>query len=243
MKLRPHHLLCTQGFEGKGYSQDFVTNMKKYVQLMRHDPGFEITLTETADDLCSHCPNLKCKLKDPDRTDTLYYSCVDDSKVIRFDKAVIKLFNLKPGETYNYLWLIKKINREMTEEKMRGICGDCSWFNNSACMKNVLGNKHSKIRIHGINTDDAGRCIHYHKQVDIAALKCAACSKYYACYECHDTLEDHPFSPTGEDEPYPVLCGICNSLLSKKEYETGQCPYCNSPFNPGCKTHCNIYFK
>ncbi|MDD7224175.1 MAG: DUF1284 domain-containing protein, partial [Lachnospiraceae bacterium] len=29
--LRPHHLLCTQGYSGKGYSDDFVENMDKIV--------------------------------------------------------------------------------------------------------------------------------------------------------------------------------------------------------------------
>ena len=42
------------------------------------------------------------------------------------------------------------------------------------------------IEIHGIDTDEAGRCPHYPQEVDVAALKCARCQKYYACYQCHD---------------------------------------------------------
>ena len=42
------------------------------------------------------------------------------------------------------------------------------------------------IEVHGIDTDEAGRCTHYHQEVDVAALKCARCQKYYACYQCHD---------------------------------------------------------
>lgn len=51
------------------------------------------------------------------------------------------------------------------------------------------------IEIHGIDTDEAGRCTHYHQEVDVAGLKCARCQKYYACYQCHDQLEDHPLPP------------------------------------------------
>lgn len=100
-----------------------------------------------------------------------------------------------------------------------------------------------KIRIYGIGIDDAGRCVHYHKTCDIAALKCAACGKYYACFSCHDEMEDHPFAATGLGEPAPVLCGICKSLLSREEYGTGACPHCGTAFNPGCKIHKDIYFR
>ena len=29
MKLRPHHLMCTQSYAGKGYDEDFVKVMDK----------------------------------------------------------------------------------------------------------------------------------------------------------------------------------------------------------------------
>lgn len=56
--------------------------------------------------------------------------------------------------------------------------------------------KQENIKIHGIGLDKAGRCTHYHTQLDIAALLCAKCRKYYACYSCHDELEDHSFVAT-----------------------------------------------
>ncbi len=67
--------------------------------------------------------------------------------------------------------------------------------------------KQENIKIHGIGLDKAGRCTHYHTQLDIAALLCAKCRKYYACYSCHDELEDHSFVATTPEEVYPVLCG------------------------------------
>ena len=68
---------------------------------------------------------------------------------------------------------------------------------NSNRIKNSLPKdtrgKQENIKIHGIGLDKAGRCTHYHTQLDIAALLCAKCRKYYACYSCHDELEDHSF--------------------------------------------------
>ena len=102
--------------------------------------------------------------------------------------------------------------------------------------------KRENVKIHGIGLDKAGRCIHYHTRLDVAALLCAKCRKYYACYSCHDETENHPFVATEPDEKYPVLCGCCRSKLTRQEYKQGSCPYCHAEFNPRCSLHENIYF-
>lgn len=99
------------------------------------------------------------------------------------------------------------------------------------------------FKIHGIGLDEQGRCVHYHKSCDIANLLCAKCRKYYACFSCHDEMEDHPFEATGCDEPYPVLCGNCGNRLTYEQYAAGSCPYCKNAFNPRCKLHEHIYFE
>lgn len=104
------------------------------------------------------------------------------------------------------------------------------------------GNERLGIKIYGKGLDTDGRCIHYHTEKDVAALLCGRCRKYYACFSCHDELEDHPFKATEPEEQYPVLCGCCRSRLTKKEYETGSCPHCGAAFNPRCSLHKDIYF-
>ena len=93
--------------------------------------------------------------------------------------------------------------------------------------------KQENIKIHGIGLDKAGRCTHYHTQLDIAALLCAKCRKYYACYSCHDELEDHPFAPTTPEEAYPVLCGNCGRKLTLQEYKKGSWRVCDHQIQSG----------
>ena len=40
--LRPHHLLCTQGYSGHGYSEAFVEHMNDVVHQLREVPGTKI---------------------------------------------------------------------------------------------------------------------------------------------------------------------------------------------------------
>ncbi len=99
------------------------------------------------------------------------------------------------------------------------------------------------MQIYGVDVDAKGRCVHYHLQVDIVALKCGQCQKYYACYQCHDALEKHPFAAVSKDDSAPVLCGNCRQTLTFDQYQMGQCPFCRHAFNPRCRLHQTIYFK
>lgn len=99
------------------------------------------------------------------------------------------------------------------------------------------------MTILGIQLDVAGRCQHYHSELDIVALKCDLCQHYYACYQCHDILENHPFQAISIKDSKPILCGNCKTFLSFSKYKLGHCPHCVHPFNPNCQKHHIIYFK
>lgn len=57
LQLRPHHLLCLQTFVGRGYSEEFVSQMTSVKKQLTADPSTPIRLVTGADDLCAHCPN------------------------------------------------------------------------------------------------------------------------------------------------------------------------------------------
>ena len=101
--------------------------------------------------------------------------------------------------------------------------------------------------VHGIDLDPQTRCAHYHKPVDVIAIKMRCCGVYYACKDCHVALADHAIEvwPREEWNQLAVLCGCCGAELSVRTYmECGDtCPACRVQFNPGCRNHYHFYFE
>ena len=127
MQLRAHHLLCTQGYSGKGYSDGFVSNMDQIVEQLRGENATEIQIVCSTDDLCGSCPNMLG-----------VNHCEDDSKVKVYDRKVMEYFGLEE-KTYIYQELIQQIDEKMTSEMLDDICGNCGWYPVSSCKKNILG--------------------------------------------------------------------------------------------------------
>ena len=73
--------------------------------------------------------------------------------------------------------------------------------------------------IYGINLDSKGRCKHYHTKQDIVALKCGKCQDYFACYQCHNQLRNHPFESVSVKAASPILCGNCRHFLTYAKYK------------------------
>ncbi|CAH0418075.1 CHY zinc finger protein [Periweissella ghanensis] len=97
------------------------------------------------------------------------------------------------------------------------------------------------MEIFGIQLDAAGRCVHYHGTTDIAALKCADCQQFFACYNCHDALREHAFVASPKND-LAVMCGECQTLMNFASYTNGRCPVCQQVFNPKCAVHYDTYF-
>ncbi|TDL31552.1 hypothetical protein E2R51_14095 [Jeotgalibacillus sp. S-D1] len=104
---------------------------------------------------------------------------------------------------------------------------------------------------HGINVfgnvlDHNTRCIHYHSEKDIIAIKFYCCGQYYPCKSCHDEkgCGNHAVWPHSQFNEKAVLCGNCGTELTIQHYLSCSsfCPDCSSPFNPGCSLHAHFYF-
>ena len=124
IKLRPHHLLCTQGYSGKGYSKEFVENMTEIVELIKKENA-QVQLIFSEDDICSKCANLAEN-----------NICKSDTVNI-IDKKVIKYFKLEE-KVYEYDSLLKYIKSHITKEIMDDICDNCEWYSISKCKKRIL---------------------------------------------------------------------------------------------------------
>lgn len=89
------------------------------------------------------------------------------------------------------------------------------------------------------------RCVHYHGERDVIAIRFRCCDRHSPCIRCHETLADHPvgrWAASERDAP-AVLCGVCTQELTIAEYlPASACPRCGAGFNPGCRLHHHLYF-
>lgn len=115
LKLRPHHALCAQFFEGKGYSEAFVAHM--YGILSELDRGASVTLVDDCDAICAGCPNMQNG------------ACETDEKVRSIDRRAIEAMGVRFGDTLPWrdLSALAK-DRIIAAEKLSDVCRDCEWI-------------------------------------------------------------------------------------------------------------------
>ena len=116
MKLRGHHLLCILGFQGYGYSEDFVLNMARINELRKSDKT-TIKLINRPDDICSACPNLK---------DDVCENKMQNENIVKMDNEVLSQFNI--NQEYNAIDLFNEVVLKFnTLKSVENICNDCKW--------------------------------------------------------------------------------------------------------------------
>ena len=121
LKIRGHHLLCLQGFQGYGYNEDFVKNMTIIYDKIMNDEEY-IKLISSIDDICKKCPNNKCDI------------CInkdENSKIIKMDKIVLrKLQKEKNSDYYKASELFDLINNKLftKKEDIKNTCLRCKWY-------------------------------------------------------------------------------------------------------------------
>ena len=114
--LRPHHGMCFQFYEGKGYSEDFTDHMGRVICEMEKNPLQEIVLMDGVDVVCENCPN------------NMDGICADSDKVVKYDACVLKACGLNNGEKLSYGAFIALVKEKVIDAGMRkSICGDCEW--------------------------------------------------------------------------------------------------------------------
>jgi uncharacterized protein len=117
VRLRGHHLVCLHFFRGEGYSPDFIRNLK---ELMEHlHAGFQIEVTDEADDVCGLCPYLtggKCT----------YDGKYSDVMIREMDACASGLFGLPPGSRTEWKFLQHRIMHVLPLWCSR-YCTTCSW--------------------------------------------------------------------------------------------------------------------
>ncbi len=114
--LRGHHLLCLKGFQGYGYDDDFVKNMIG-INTKRKENTTTVTLTNSPDDICKACPNLKNNLCENEN---------QNRRIVEMDNEVLKKFDI--SKEYNALELFEKVDLIFnSKESVSKICFNCMW--------------------------------------------------------------------------------------------------------------------
>ncbi len=120
LKIRAHHLLCLQGFQGYGYSKDFVANLRGIRDHLLTSPHLEIQVVAEEDIICSCCPH---------RSETGCGKNKDSELRIRAkDLKILEKLDVVPGTqdlACNFLERIAA--RFRTYWDIQDICGNCQW--------------------------------------------------------------------------------------------------------------------
>lgn len=124
IKFRPHHFMCTLGFQGKGYSLDFIKNYKNIVRILNENEDTMIEVAEYMDDICGPCPN---KLDD--------VLCKTQEKITELDAKHSAILKLIPGEIMSWRQAKERIRQYMSVEKFLDSCSACSWQKYGVCQK------------------------------------------------------------------------------------------------------------
>lgn len=120
MYIRAHHILCIQGFQGYGYSKDFVDNMTELTENINSNPDLKIEIIDECDIICSRCPYNNGGICQK-RQDSF-------QKVRDTDLRVLKKLGLKKGMKLKAKDIFFLANEKLKNiSDIQDICGDCEW--------------------------------------------------------------------------------------------------------------------
>jgi hypothetical protein len=125
VQFRPHHFLCTLGFEGKGYSDAFVRGFQEIADRLRADDGsgdeVEIQVAGATDSICEPCPN---------REGTL---CASELKIRKLDRGHAAVLGLRTGQVLTWGDAKQLISEKMSDDAFHAVCAPCAWKQLGVC--------------------------------------------------------------------------------------------------------------
>ncbi|MCM2322378.1 MAG: DUF1284 domain-containing protein [Oligoflexia bacterium] len=124
LRYRPHHFLCTLGFQGHGYSEEFVRAFARIARDLERSPEGDATIIEVAteaDAICEACPDRREK------------SCASAAKIEALDTAHARILGLKAGDRLTWGEAKARLARQMRQELFDEACAPCPWKSLGAC--------------------------------------------------------------------------------------------------------------
>ncbi len=121
--LRGHHLICLHFFDGEGYSQDFIRNLKDTLQKTEHSP---VEICSGAEEICAKCPYLK------DRN--CHYDMNAEEDISAMDSKALELLHLSPGGKTDWNDIRNAVPGIFNQWYV-SCCKGCDWI--TVCGKNT----------------------------------------------------------------------------------------------------------
>jgi hypothetical protein len=115
IRIRAHHLLCIQGFQGYGYNSDFIKHLEKIITFLDLNPHSKLQIVLETDEICSHCPYEQESF------------CNRDTEIGKIDIRIIERASIDVKKFYSFKEVQKLINEYLNHQDIMDICGKCSW--------------------------------------------------------------------------------------------------------------------
>lgn len=123
ISFRPHHFLCTLGFQGKGYSPSFIKNYQKLVDTLQKNEETLIEIVTGHDSVCHACPHKKGPI------------CTQEEKIQGLDQRHTHILGLTTGDVMSWKMAKKRVKDAMTVKQFHQACRGCEWKSLGVCEK------------------------------------------------------------------------------------------------------------
>lgn len=121
IRFRPHHFLCTLGFQGKGYTPLYVEKYRQIVDTLYNDETLSIEVVGEGDSICQFCPHLSQK------------RCSQEPKVQRIDENHRHILGIKTGDVLTWAEAKQRLKEKMTLDVFHTACEGCEWKEKGMC--------------------------------------------------------------------------------------------------------------
>ncbi|NNC22846.1 DUF1284 domain-containing protein [Salinisphaera sp. USBA-960] len=120
--LRPHHLLCTLTYIGKGYNADFIANYDRVIERIK---GCEpVRIVEGPDDICAPL------LEGNAHPHCLEQRVVENDRLAARDVEPLLGQTIRPGASLDFdPKLVAQLRQAFVAGDVRAACHGCEWAN------------------------------------------------------------------------------------------------------------------
>jgi hypothetical protein len=126
-QLRGHHFICLHFFNGEGYDDEFIANLRDLLSIVE---GEAAEVLKGADDVCRKCRHLKEGICQYDEN--------AEEEIQQMDKKALELLRYSYGEKVKWEEARRRLP-EIFAQWYTAFCLDCDWI--EVCKTNELYQK------------------------------------------------------------------------------------------------------